>query len=100
MCLVVCRMCINISLLKNSSLQRRVNALYNIFMLFVVVLSAVFIAMSAEIHTQILDPIEWDRTLRHMEIFITVVFCLDAAMKSIAHGFIFCHGAYLTFQVR
>ncbi len=68
-------------------------------MLLVVILSAVFIAISAEIHTGSLDTIEWDKTKKCMEIFITVVFCLDVCMKSIAHGLIFCRGAYLTSQV-
>ncbi len=86
-------------LLENSSLQRKVNACYNIFMLLVVLLSAVFIAISSEVHTGSLDAIEWDRTKQRMELLITVIFCLDVSMKSIAHGFIFRRGAYLTSQV-
>ncbi len=86
-------------LLENSSLQRNVSALYKIFMLLVVILSAVFIAISAEIHTGRLHATEWNKTKKCMEIFITVIFCLDVSMKSIAHGLIFCRGAYLTSKV-
>ncbi len=86
-------------LLENSSLQRRVSGCYHILILLVVLLSAVFIAISSEIHTGNLDVIEWDSTKQQMELFITVVFCLDVIMKSIAHGFVFHRGAYLTSQV-
>ncbi len=68
-------------------------------MLLVVLLSAIFIAISSEVHTGSLDAIEWERTTQQMELFITVVFCLDVSVKSIAHGFIFRRGAYLTSQV-